>query len=54
FENEPLIPLQMDTYILDAPIYDDNLVIHFRRICWTSPLELHKIPRAYLDFLFDQ
>ncbi|CAH8547863.1 unnamed protein product [Heterobilharzia americana] len=52
--SEPLIPLQLDTYILDAPLYNDELVVHFRRICWTSPLELQKTPRAYLEFLFDQ
>ncbi|CAI2728563.1 unnamed protein product [Schistosoma spindalis] len=52
--NEPLIPLPLDTYIFDSPIYHDDLIIHFRRICWTVPLELQKLPRAYLDFLFDQ
>ncbi|CAH8524379.1 unnamed protein product [Heterobilharzia americana] len=38
----------------NAPLYNDELVVHFRRICWTSPLELQKTPRAYLEFLFDQ
>ncbi|KAK4467406.1 hypothetical protein MN116_008803, partial [Schistosoma mekongi] len=52
--NEPLIPLPLDTYLLDAPIYHGDFLIHFRRICWTVPLDLQNIPRAYLDFLFDQ
>lgn len=52
--NKPLIPLPLDTYIFDSPIYHNDLIIHFRRICWTVPLELQKLPRAYLDFLFDQ
>ncbi|TNN18772.1 Unconventional myosin-XV, partial [Schistosoma japonicum] len=52
--NEPLIPLPLDTYLLDAPIYHGDFLIYFRRICWTVPLDLQNIPRAYLDFLFDQ
>ncbi|TPP63010.1 Myosin-XV [Fasciola gigantica] len=54
FDEEPLIPLSLDSYLLDFPVYDQTYALHFRRLCWTVKMDVDRISQPTLNYLFDQ
>ncbi|VDP79545.1 unnamed protein product [Echinostoma caproni] len=54
YEDKPLIPLNMDDYLLDFPVYDQTYALYFRRLCWTVKMDYNQIAKTMLNSLFDQ